>query len=153
MELNKNFKENREEINLGIKNFQDSILQRMSETSQFQKNQLDIFSKQLIELTKTIENRLTAVTQTLDDKLSNFQRQMTDSSKENRDLIQNRLEAIQQDNSTKLEKMRETVDEKLHKTLEQRLGDSFKLVSERLEQVQKGLGEMQTYFLTGRKAG
>ena len=44
----------------------------------------------------------------------------------------------------KLEKMRETVDEKLHKTLEERLGQSFKLVSERLEAVQKGLGEMQT---------
>jgi DNA recombination protein RmuC len=43
----------------------------------------------------------------------------------------------------KLEKMRETVDEKLHKTLEERLGQSFKLVSERLEAVQKGLGEMQ----------
>ena len=43
----------------------------------------------------------------------------------------------------KLEKMRETVDEKLHKTLEERLGQSFKLVSDRLEAVQKGLGEMQ----------
>jgi DNA recombination protein RmuC len=43
----------------------------------------------------------------------------------------------------KLEKMRETVDEKLHKTLEERLGQSFKIVTERLEAVQKGLGEMQ----------
>jgi len=47
------------------------------------------------------------------------------------------------DNSAKLDRMRETVDEKLHKTLETRLGESFKLVSERLELVQKGLGEMQ----------
>jgi len=63
---------------------------------------------------------------------------------EMRDAVEKKLTAIQEDNSTKLEKMRETVDEKLHKTLETRLGESFKLVSERLELVQKGLGEMQT---------
>ncbi len=54
------------------------------------------------------------------------------------------LQQIQKDNAEKLEKMRQTVDEKLHATLEKRLGESFKLVSERLENVQKGLGEMQT---------
>jgi DNA recombination protein RmuC len=58
--------------------------------------------------------------------------------------LNQRLTAIQQDNATKLEEMRRTVDEKLHATLEQRLGESFKLVSERLEQVQQGLGEMKT---------
>jgi DNA recombination protein RmuC len=62
----------------------------------------------------------------------------------NRETIEKKLNDIQSDNSAKLEKMRETVDEKLHKTLETRLGESFKLVSERLELVQKGLGEMQT---------
>jgi len=58
--------------------------------------------------------------------------------------VENRLTAIQADNSAKLEEMRRTVDEKLHATLEQRLGQSFQLVSERLEQVHRGLGEMQT---------
>jgi DNA recombination protein RmuC len=58
--------------------------------------------------------------------------------------IEARLGAMQADNASKLEEMRKTVDEKLHATLEQRLGDSFKLVSERLEQVHRGLGEMQT---------
>ncbi|WP_265942981.1 DNA recombination protein RmuC [Dechloromonas sp. A34] len=58
--------------------------------------------------------------------------------------VEGRLTAIQADNASKLEEMRRTVDEKLHATLEQRLGDSFKLVSERLEQVHRGLGEMQT---------
>lgn len=61
-----------------------------------------------------------------------------------REAVERRLTDIQQDNAAKLERMRETVDEKLHKTLETRLGESFKLVSERLELVQKGLGEMQT---------
>ena len=57
--------------------------------------------------------------------------------------VESRLGAIQADNAGKLEEMRRTVDEKLHATLEQRLGDSFKLVSDRLEQVHRGLGEMQ----------
>ncbi len=58
--------------------------------------------------------------------------------------IEQKLELIRSDNSMKLEEMRKTVDEKLHETLEKRLGDSFKLVSERLEEVHKGLGEMQS---------
>jgi DNA recombination protein RmuC len=58
--------------------------------------------------------------------------------------VEGRLTAMQADNASKLEEMRRTVDEKLHATLEQRLGESFKLVSERLEQVHRGLGEMQS---------
>jgi DNA recombination protein RmuC len=58
--------------------------------------------------------------------------------------VEGRLTAMQADNAAKLEEMRRTVDEKLHATLEQRLGQSFKLVSDRLEQVHRGLGEMQT---------
>jgi len=57
--------------------------------------------------------------------------------------VEGRLTAMQADNANKLEEMRRTVDEKLHATLEQRLGESFKLVSDRLEQVHRGLGEMQ----------
>jgi DNA recombination protein RmuC len=61
-----------------------------------------------------------------------------------RHTVEQRLQALQTDNAGKLDEMRRTVDEKLHATLEQRLGESFKLVSERLEAVHKGLGEMQT---------
>ena len=61
-----------------------------------------------------------------------------------RTALDQRLAAIQSDNSARLEQMRLTVDEKLQSTLETRLGESFRLVSERLEQVHKGLGEMQT---------
>ena len=57
--------------------------------------------------------------------------------------VDQRLQLLQADNGAKLDEMRRTVDEKLHATLEQRLGESFKLVSERLEAVHKGLGEMQ----------
>jgi DNA recombination protein RmuC len=61
-----------------------------------------------------------------------------------RGVVDQRLQAIQSDNAAKLEQMRQTVDEKLQTTLEARLGESFRLVSERLEQVHKGLGEMQS---------
>ena len=61
-----------------------------------------------------------------------------------RETIEVRLGKIQEENTKKLDEMRQTVDEKLQGTLEKRLGESFKLVSERLEQVYKGLGEMQT---------
>lgn len=60
-----------------------------------------------------------------------------------RTTLEARLQALQQGNETRLEQMRATVDEKLQTTLERRLGESFRLVSERLEQVHKGLGEMQ----------
>jgi DNA recombination protein RmuC len=61
-----------------------------------------------------------------------------------RETIESRLGKIQEENTKKLDEMRQTVDEKLQGTLEKRLGESFKLVSERLEQVYKGLGEMQS---------
>ncbi|MGD0584936.1 MAG: DNA recombination protein RmuC [Oryzomonas sp.] len=100
----------------------DSLLKRMSEIAGLQKNQLDIFAGQLKTLTASNEGRL--------DKL--------------RETVEDRLRLIQEDNARKLEQMRATVDEKLHDTLEKRLGESFKLVSERLELVQRGLGEMQS---------
>lgn len=61
-----------------------------------------------------------------------------------RKTVETRLESLQKDNGERLEKMRATVDEKLQSTLEKRLSQSFKMVSDRLEQVHKGLGEMQT---------
>jgi len=100
----------------------DSLLKRMSDIAGLQKNQLDIFAGQLKNLTASNEGRLDKLRETVDD----------------------RLRLIQEDNARKLELMRATVDEKLHDTLEKRLGESFKLVSERLELVQRGLGEMQS---------
>ena len=61
-----------------------------------------------------------------------------------RDVIEKQLKSIREDNTQQLSEMRKTVDEKLQSTLEKRLGESFKQVSDRLEQVHKGLGEMQT---------
>ena len=79
-----------------------------------------------------IENKLENNRRSLEDKLEQIRKTMEDS-----------LQSLQKDNNEKLEKMRVTVDEKLQVTLEKRLGESFKLVNDRLESVYKGLGEMQ----------
>jgi DNA recombination protein RmuC len=80
-----------------------------------------------------LEQRLTALTTDNEKRLADI-----------RATLEAKLSAIQQDNAAKLEQMRATVDEKLQSTLETRLGQSFQLVSERLEAVQRGLGEMQS---------
>lgn len=77
-------------------------------------------------------------------QLSNLTKQSEDKLERMRETVEQKLTLLQADNSKKLEQMRATVDEKLHATLEKRLGESFKMVSERLEQVHQGLGEMQT---------
>lgn len=96
--------------------------------------------RQRTELTGTLGQ----LGQTLDARLEKLTDSNAQRMNEIRVTLENRLKDIQADNAAKLELMRKTVDEKLHATLEQRLGESFKLVSERLEQVHKGLGEMQT---------
>lgn len=82
------------------------------------------------------------------DSLDKRLEQLRDKNDEKLELIrktvEGRLESLQKDNADKLERMRVTVDEKLQSTLEKRLSESFKLVSERLELVQRGLGEMQS---------
>ena len=80
----------------------------------------------------------------LGQQLSNLTESNAQRMQELRATLESRLKDLQAENSAKLDEMRRTVDEKLHATLEQRLGESFKLVSERLEQVHRGLGEMQT---------
>lgn len=78
------------------------------------------------------------------EEMSRGNKAIEDQLEKIRKTVEERLEKLQSDNAQKLEKMRETVDEKLQSTLEKRLNDSFRLVSERLEQVHKGLGDMQT---------
>lgn len=86
----------------------------------------------------------TKLQQSLGEELGKQQQTLREELGKQQATMQQELEKLRQGNEAKLEKMRETVDEKLQGTLERRLGESFKLVSDRLEQVQKGLGEMQT---------
>ena len=115
-------RQSRQEIGSILKSSSDSQLRQMSQVAGMQKDQLDSFSKQLLALTQLNEDKLESLRKT----------------------IEAQLRAMQEDNSRKLEQMRSVVDEKLQSTLEKRLGESFKQVSERLEQVYKGLGEMRS---------
>lgn len=143
-EANKNERALREEMNNAFKLLSNSVLSRMTEISSLQKNQLETFAMHLQKI--NINNnelqkekfadmltKQTELTQITEQKLEKL-----------RETLETNIRSMQEDNNNKLEKMRETVDEKLHKTLEERLGESFSLVSQRLEQVHKGLGEMQT---------
>ena len=107
-------RENREELSKSLKDVSDSLLKQLVEMAKLQNTYLE-------NLTASNEQKLDGMRKTIEEK----------------------LKTLQEDNTAKLEKIRATVEEKLHDTLEKRLGDSFKLVSERLEQVHKGLGEMQ----------
>ena len=100
----------------------------------------DALNQRFDILSQTQEMRLHRIAATLDEKLSaNDQR-----TEKLRESLAESMHKLQKENAEKLEKMRQTVDEKLHETLNRRLGESFSLVNERLEQVYKGLGEMQT---------
>jgi len=91
-----------------------------------------------------IKNQFSVLQDAVSQQLAGLVQGSQHNAEQLRNALNERLAAIQADNATKLEEMRRTVDEKLHATLEQRLGESFKQVSDRLEQVHKGLGEMQT---------
>ncbi|MCU7492495.1 MAG: DNA recombination protein RmuC [Bacteroidota bacterium] len=123
----------RTELNNIFRLLEDSLLKRMVDLSKLQKSQLDIFSGNLVSLSKTVDEKIAALTQTNEKKFEEL-----------KEKVQEKLGELQTSNSQKLEEMRLTVDEKLQSTLEKRLGDSFRLVSERLEMVHRGLGEMQS---------
>jgi DNA recombination protein RmuC len=111
----------REELIGSLRGFNDSLIKSMTGMAESQHKQMEHFAGQLARLTESNEQRLVGL----------------------RTAVEERLNAMHQDNAKQLDEMRATVDEKLQGTLERRLGESFKQVSERLEQVYKGLGEMQ----------
>jgi DNA recombination protein RmuC len=111
----------REEVSQGIKATGDTISRTLGDIATLQKVQLEGVARRLETLTDTNQNAQMAL----------------------REALNERMRDLQKNNEQKLEEMRRTVDEKLQNTLEKRLGESFKLVSERLEAVQRGLGEMQ----------
>jgi len=121
-ETGQNSKLVREEVGNSVKLMGDQLSNRIRDITDRQKDQLEIIEERLQNLTKTNEEKF--------EKL--------------KEQVSKQLSEIQEKNEKKLEEMRITVDEKLHATLEKRLGESFKIVSDRLELVHKGLGEMQT---------
>ena len=115
-------KQLREEVIAALKGITESTTKTMAELANLQKVQLEAMSSAIGKLSDSNEKKLEAVRVTVEGK----------------------LQSIQTNNAKQLDQMRQTVDEKLQGTLEKRLGESFKQVSERLELVHKGLGEMQS---------
>lgn len=132
LELNNSLKDNRHELNENL----DRMLKNIEDRLHLIKEGIDknsITSRE--ELSKSLKD--------FSETFSKSVKEFNDLQKERFTAMEGKQDELVKSTELKLEKMRETVDEKLHKTLEERLGQSFKLVSERLEAVQKGLGEMQ----------
>ncbi len=127
----------RGELTQTLASFQQTLMQQGQEATRTQNAQIDAFAQQLTLMQKTLADTLNTQLQSLSE--TNARRMG-----EVRTTLETQLATMQQTNAAKLEEMRQTVDEKLQTTLEARLGESFKQVAERLEQVHQGLGHMQT---------
>lgn len=147
----------REEMGGNLRGMSDSVVRIMGEMSRTQQQQLDSFGGQIRAMSRTDEERMDRMRVNIEEKLGEYDRQMTRVTQtldeklalnerrllEMRSTLGDSLNHLQGENEKKLEQIRVTVDEKLNSTLDKRLGESFRTVSERLEQVYKGLGEMQ----------
>jgi DNA recombination protein RmuC len=140
-EITESSRGGRQELTQSFGAFQQAVVLQSGEAFRTQNTQIDALtvqsSQQLASLQKTLADTLTTQLQGLSE--SNARRM-----NEVRDTMEKQLTQLQSTNSAKLDEMRATVDEKLQTTLQARLGESFKQVADRLEQVHKGLGEMQT---------
>jgi DNA recombination protein RmuC len=132
------------------RNLREELAQNRKEAAEMAFREREERGQAQAHLAQTLGQHLGQLGASQGERLEGFARELTRYSLglderfvQLRGAVETRLQALQADNAGKLEEMRRTVDEKLHATLEQRLGESFKLVSERLEQVHRGLGEMQ----------
>ena len=136
-EIQESARSSREELSTTLATFQQTLTQQAAEATRTQNVQMDAFGQQLVVLQKTLFD-------TLSIQLGNVSESSTRRLNEIRETLEKQLAQLQLSNAAKLDEMRATVDEKLQATLQTRLGESFKQVAERLEQVHKGLGEMQS---------
>lgn len=127
----------RQEASANMATFQQTLVQHSAEAARTQNARLDAFGTQLAAMQKGLAD-------TLSSQLGSLSEANARRLQEMRGTLETQLAQLQSNNATKLEEMRVTVDEKLQSTLQARLGESFKQVADRLEQVHKGLGEMQT---------
>ena len=136
-EISESSRGGRQELVQSFASFQQTVVAQSAEATRTQNTQIDAFGQQLSLLQKTLSDTLTLQLSSLSE--SNARR-----ISEVRETLEKQLAQLQTTNAAKLDEMRATVDEKLQTTLQARLGESFKQVADRLEQVHKGLGEMQT---------
>lgn len=139
--------QSRQELSAALKAVGDTINQQLALLSQSNDRKLTAVQTDSNASAKTMRDELGASLKAFNDSILKMLTSISDSQKAQLEAlkggVEQKLTAIQADNARQLEQMRATVDEKLQGTLEKRLGESFKLVGERLEQVYKGLGEMQ----------
>jgi DNA recombination protein RmuC len=133
----------RTELAQTLGTFQQTLLTQQGDVARTQNEQIDSFRIQLGATQQHQADALQRFSQTLAEQLRALAQSNDVRLNEVRTMVEAKLSAIQADNEKKLEQVRATVDEKLHATLEQRLGESFKQVADRLDQVHRGLGEMQ----------
>ncbi len=147
-ELQDSARGTRQELASTLNLMQQTLLSQSGDVARTQNEQIDSFRTQLATMQQLLAQSLQTATALLAQQLAEQLRVLSESNErrliEVRNAVETRLAALQEGNEKKLEQMRATVDEKLHATLEQRLGESFKQVADRLEQVHRGLGEMQT---------
>ena len=136
-ESRRNEQDNRQEIKVSIDSMTSSISRHIMNLSTLQQNQFDINSKNL-------ENTLNSFNENMIKSLDNLSQLQNEKLSQLKETTEEKFTELTNSTEENLEKMRVTVDEKLQSTLEKRLGESFKMVNDRLEQVYKGLGEMQT---------
>jgi DNA recombination protein RmuC len=136
-EISQSGVQGRQEAMHNLTLFQQSLLQQSAEATRTQNQQIDALAQQLALLQKSLTDSLAQQVNALSEANA---RRLT----EMRGTMETQLAQLQQSNAAKLDEMRQTVDEKLQATLQARLGESFKQVADRLEQVHKGLGEMHT---------
>jgi DNA recombination protein RmuC len=117
------------------------LLLRERDTSREAREEL---TRGLMAFSQTLSSQMGSLATVQNSQIEQVRKSIDENLSRMRETVEQRLDRLQQDNAAKLEQMRHTVDEKLHATLEQRLSESFRQVSERLELVHKGLGEMQS---------
>jgi DNA recombination protein RmuC len=134
----------REEIQLTLRQLGEGVGERIGELAATQGQKLDAVTAQITTLTEGNERRQETLRVNVEAKLSELKSDSGEQQAALRRTVEERLDAIRNENMEKLEQMRRTVDEKLQTTLEQRLGSSFQIVADRLNEVYKSMGEMQT---------
>jgi DNA recombination protein RmuC len=142
--LQTEMKENRAELSTELRENRKELTSNLELLTSKMEEKLAMIHEGLSKNAKENREELAKTLKEFSDTFSNNVRDFNELQKQKFDAMALKQDELVKSTELKLEKMRETVDEKLHKTLEERLGQSFQLVSERLEAVQKGLGEMQT---------
>lgn len=142
--LKQEFKENRSELNASLMQNRKENADAIDRLTKQLEDKLERINENMLRSTKENRDDIKTTLKEFQDSFSVEIKKFTDAQGQKFDAMALKQDELVKTTELKLEKMRETVDEKLHKTLEERLGQSFKLVSERLEAVQKGLGEMQS---------